>query len=102
MCVCHYGIEMNVREFFPKDTGPRDGTSNTVMLVEVKREIPWTKPEDIKYDPEKALPKLKGFYEGGFTIGICDGSVKFLSGSIDKSILRARFTRAGGEDIGQF
>ena len=23
MCVCHFGIGMNVREFFPKDVGPR-------------------------------------------------------------------------------
>jgi hypothetical protein len=28
-----------------------DGTSNTLAVVEAKRDIPWTKPEDIPYDP---------------------------------------------------
>ncbi len=40
-----------------------DGTSNTLMVVEAKRTIPWTKPEDIPYDADKALPKLGGYYQ---------------------------------------
>jgi hypothetical protein len=35
-----------------------DGTSNTVALVEARREVPWTQPEDISYWADKALPKL--------------------------------------------
>jgi hypothetical protein len=38
-----------------------DGTSTTILLVEAKRNIPWTKPEDIPYDPAKPLPALGGF-----------------------------------------
>jgi hypothetical protein len=38
-----------------------DGTSTTILLVEAKRNIPWTKPEDIPYDPAKPLPPLGGF-----------------------------------------
>ncbi|MGO9470436.1 MAG: DUF1559 domain-containing protein [Isosphaeraceae bacterium] len=37
-----------------------DGMSNTIMAVEAKREIPWTKPEDIPFDPKGALPELAG------------------------------------------
>jgi Protein of unknown function (DUF1559) len=38
-----------------------DGTSTTILLVEAKRGIPWTKPEDIPYDAAKPLPPLGGF-----------------------------------------
>ena len=33
-----------------------DGTSNTLAIVEAKRNIPWTKPEDIPFDADKGLP----------------------------------------------
>ena len=79
-----------------------DGTSNTVMLVEVQRKIPWTKPADISFDPDGKLPDLKGFHKGGSHVGIGDGSVRFVAASIDKTILKALFTRDGGEVIGEF
>ena len=41
-----------------------DGTSNTLMIVEAKRNIPWTKPEDLSFDPDKPVPELGGFVEG--------------------------------------
>ena len=76
----------------------RDGTTNTVGLVEAKRKIPWSKPEDISYDPKKPLPKLGGFFEGGFHVGFLDGSILFLpQDEIDDETLRAMFTHAGGE-----
>jgi beta-lactamase regulating signal transducer with metallopeptidase domain len=59
-----------------------DGTSNTLMIVEAKRAIPWTKPEDIPFDPEKELPNLGGFVEGQFKTALADGSVRTFD--IDK------------------
>lgn len=64
-----------------------DGTSNTVAVVEAKRDIPWTKPEDIKYDG-KQLPKFGGFHQGGYYVGLCDGSVRFLSEKINPKTLK--------------
>lgn len=64
-----------------------DGTSNTIALVEAKRDIPWTKPEDITYDG-KQLPEFGGFHEGGFSVGKCDGSVRFISNPIDGEALK--------------
>ncbi|HEV8066567.1 MAG TPA: M56 family metallopeptidase [Planctomycetaceae bacterium] len=60
-----------------------DGTSNTLMLVEAKRNIPWTKPEDIPFDPKKPLPELGGFVKGQFTAALADGSVHTYS--VDKA-----------------
>jgi hypothetical protein len=51
-----------------------DGTSNTLMIVEAKRNIPWTKPEDIAYDPQKPLPELGGFAKGIFAASMADAS----------------------------
>ncbi len=40
----------------------KDGMPQTLMIVEAKRDIPWTKPEDIPfYDPAAPLPKLGGY-----------------------------------------
>lgn len=74
-----------------------DGTSNTLMFVEAKRDIPWTKPEDIPYDKDKPLPKLGGHYAQGFIAALCDGAVRFISQNVDQTVLRALITRDGGE-----
>lgn len=74
-----------------------DGTSNTIAIVEAKRPVPWTKPEDIDYSAEKPLPKFGGWHDGGFLVGMCDGSVHFLMETLDQQTLRALLTRAGGE-----
>jgi prepilin-type processing-associated H-X9-DG protein len=89
---------------FGGDKGPgfaeiTDGMSNTIMIVEAKRDIPWTKPEDIAYDAKQPLPKLGGYYPGGFNAAFADGSVRFLHDGIDDQALRALITKAGGESI---
>lgn len=75
----------------------RDGLSNTITVVEAQRPIPWTKPEDIAYDPAKPLPKLGGHEAGVFTAATADGAVRNIAQNIDEKVLRAMFTRAGGE-----
>jgi prepilin-type processing-associated H-X9-DG protein len=92
---------------FPGENGIKipditDGTSNTIMAVEAKRDIPWTKPEDLEYDPKKPLPKLGGFSPEGFNAAFCDGSVRFLSNAIAEQVMRALITRNGGEVIPAF
>ena len=74
-----------------------DGASNTIMAVEARRDIPWTKPEDIPFDPKGSLPELGGYWENGFNALFADGSVRALKSSIQPRILKALITRDGGE-----
>jgi hypothetical protein len=76
-----------------------DGTSNTIMFVEAKQSVPWTKPEDVPFDEGKLLPKLGGLSKGGFFAAFCDGSVRFLPATLKEETLHALVTRSGGEVI---
>ena len=81
----------------PTITDITDGTSNTILVVEAKRDIPWTKPEDIPFDPNGPLPELGGFTPNGFNAAFADGSVRFIKKSINRITLKALITRAGDE-----
>jgi prepilin-type processing-associated H-X9-DG protein len=82
--------------------GITDGTSNTLMVVEAAKDVPWTKPDDLPFDPEaKMPPKLGGHFEGGFNAAFCDGSVRFLKSTIALEVLKAIITQNGGEVIGK-
>jgi hypothetical protein len=77
----------------------RDGTSNTIWLVEAKRDIPWTKPEDIPFDPNGPLPQLGGFSPNSFSVAFADGSVRSIKNTINPDVFKALITRAGGETV---
>jgi hypothetical protein len=75
----------------------KDGLSNTIMVVEAKDGVPWTKPDDLTYSPEK-LPEI-GYFKDGFNALFGDGSVRWIKRGIDPKTLHALITRAGGEPI---
>jgi hypothetical protein len=76
-----------------------DGTANTFLIVEASKAVPWTKPEDIPYDPGKPLPKLGLPGASGFQAVFCDGSVHFISHTIKPMTLRNLITRNDGNVI---
>jgi prepilin-type processing-associated H-X9-DG protein len=83
-----------------------DGTSNTIMVVESAEAVPWTKPDDLKFDPV-AAPSLHGAgspHPGGFNAAFADGAVRFLKNTINRLTFRFLITRQGGEvvDASQF
>ena len=83
----------------PSFTDVWDGTSNTLLAVEARREIPWTKPEDIPFDPKGPPPELGGFTPDGFNALFGDGSVRYIRKTVKPDVLKALITRAGGEVI---
>jgi hypothetical protein len=82
-----------------KITDITDGTSNTIMVVEAKKAVPWTKPDDVPFDAGKLVPKLGGLFDGIFNAAMADGSVRSFPLTIKEEKLRALITRNGGEII---
>ena len=78
-----------------------DGTSNTIMLVEAAPEnaVVWTKPDDLPVDTKNPFKGLIGKDGKGFLATFADGSVRFISKSMKPKILKALFTRNGGEVV---
>jgi prepilin-type processing-associated H-X9-DG protein len=78
-----------------------DGTSNTIAVVESKDAVPWTKPDDLPFDPKPNAQLLMpgSNHPGGFNTLFVDGSVRFIKFSINVAVLRALVTRNGGEII---
>jgi prepilin-type processing-associated H-X9-DG protein len=74
-----------------------DGLSNTIMVVEADRAVPWTKPDELEFDPEQPTKGLGTIRNGGFNALMADGSVRFILKTIDAGLLRALMTKAGGE-----
>lgn len=77
-----------------------DGTSNTLLFVEAGDPIPWTKPEEIAYDPAGPLPPLRGLFKDGFRACTADGARRFVRYDTSPTTLRAAITRNGGESLG--
>jgi hypothetical protein len=78
-----------------------DGTSNTILLVEANDDhaVEWTKPDDLEVDLVKPFAGLGDAEPNGFAALFADGSVRLISKSIKATVLKALFTRAGGEVI---
>jgi RNA polymerase sigma factor (sigma-70 family) len=76
-----------------------DGMSQTLWVVEAGTPVPWTKPEDLPFVADQALPKLGGQFGGDFNVLVADGSTNLLSKKADPDMLRAAITRNGGEEV---
>jgi hypothetical protein len=76
-----------------------DGASSTLLLVEAGEPVPWTKPEEIAFDPRADI-HLRCIFHDGYRACLADGSRRFIRKDIDQAKLRAAITRNGGEKIG--
>jgi hypothetical protein len=78
-----------------------DGIEQTIMLVDVRSNeaIVWTRPVDLPYDAKNPLAGLSPRHGGQIMVGMVDGTVHFLSQTIDKETMAALFTRNGREAV---
>jgi hypothetical protein len=77
-----------------------DGTSNTVLVFETDTFVPWTKPDDLRWDRNGPLPRLVSPHMGGAHGLFADGTVRFLKSTTSPVILLGLLTINGGELIG--
>jgi hypothetical protein len=91
---------------FGKKDGTRlaniaDGTSNTIMFVEVTDDaaVEWTKPEDYELDKDDPRWGLWGARPGGFIAAFCDGSVRVINDAVDDETIINLMEIADGDVI---
>jgi Protein of unknown function (DUF1559) len=83
-----------------------NGTSNTLLLVEAGRAVPWTKPVDLPYAEDRPVPPLGGVFTGpvrfrlssagrtrGFHAATADGEVRFIRADVNEATLRRAIAR---------
>ena len=79
-----------------------DGNSKTVVLVSANpdRAVEWTKPDDLKFDPDHPLVGLAATPHPGIWIAaFADGHVGFVSNDADVQTVKAIMTRNGHEAV---
>lgn len=74
----------------------KDGAANTLMVLEAKRDIPWTKPEDI---PEAVKPIDLGWRREFFHAARADGSVTTYASQIDEQAFELLLHKSDGKPL---
>jgi hypothetical protein len=71
--------------------------SNTILITEAGKAVPWTKPEDLPFGPDKPLPELGALFSKHFNLVLADGTARNVHKGIHETTLRTVITRNGGE-----
>lgn len=86
-----------------------DGTSNTLMVAEFAGGgIQWMEPRDLDASRLSGIVSppdgvnISSYHPAGANAALADGSVRFLSSSIDPQVLRAMTTINGAETVPGF
>jgi tRNA A-37 threonylcarbamoyl transferase component Bud32 len=85
----------------PRDEA-RNGPDRTLMVVEADRAVPWTKPEELSYDPSARdpLPGLDDRTPGGLLGLYADGQVRRLRPNVEADVLRRLILRNAERGMG--
>ena len=73
---------LRLHEDFP------DGTSSSLLLVEAGKPVPWTKPEELVYEPDGPLPELTCLFRDGFRAKWVDCSSTWIGKNTSEAELR--------------
>lgn len=82
----------------------KDGTSNTLIVVESTAGINWMEPRDLDinqmaFQINASPTEISSHHPGGANVVFADGHTNFLQSSTPVQVLRALITKAGGEAI---
>ena len=75
-----------------------DGTSQTVLVINAgpDKAVPWTKPQDLTYQPNAILKSL-GDVNDPFMVMFADGAIYPVSKTVDEKMLLRMFQRNDGQ-----
>ncbi|HEV3342325.1 MAG TPA: M56 family metallopeptidase [Pirellulales bacterium] len=79
--------------------GVADAPGETILVLESRQRIPWTKPADIETTADHDSVRPFRGHGKGFYAAFADGTVKFVSKATDAASVRAMFTKAGGDEV---
>ena len=107
---CNYSVVVGEQTIFPgsKTTAfgnVSDGRSNTILIVERMFPICWMDPtHEITFDDacqgiNASVYGPGSGHPGGCNMAIADGSVQFVSETIEPETLKGLLTKAGGESV---
>jgi hypothetical protein len=76
-----------------------DGLSNTLFIAEAAGPVPWTRPDDLTFDPNRPLPALGGHFGDGFLAAFGDMTVHWSPRNTPEKTIKAYVTRNGAEIV---
>ncbi len=79
----------------------QDGTSNSLLLVEAKRDVHWAKPEDVEWNPADPLPGLNGFGGDALLSARADASVDSFNPKLAPQEFQYMLTITDGQIVDQ-
>jgi hypothetical protein len=79
-----------------------DGLANTILVIEAADPVPWTKPDELVYDPNQPLPRLGGHFPRGTNAAMADGAGVFLrvGNGLSEQTLRNAIDPNDGKPLG--
>ena len=91
-------IEKPRRKGGPEMGEIRDGTSNTILVIQagVDKAVPWTKPEDLPFDPKNPIAALGKPNQDGWHAVLFDGSVRLIPAKIEPRTLELLINPSDG------
>jgi hypothetical protein len=63
--------------------------SATLLIVEAGKPVPWTKPEELVYDPNGPLPDMEGLFHDFIRVVYADASLHIIAKGTSEAALRA-------------
>jgi hypothetical protein len=77
-----------------------NGEARTIMVIEAREPVIWTKPADLTLPAAKdQMPPVGGLVKNGVNVVFFDASARFLRPDLPPAVLRALVTPFGGESV---
>jgi hypothetical protein len=81
----------------------KDGTSNTIMVIDTAETVPWAQPKEVILQKGGQFPEFGHPKRDQVLMGMWDGSIRTTEKkALDAAKVRAMATAAGGEAIGDW